>query len=62
MVMYSHIPFRTAMEAGKIQQSILEELCSGLDAADRIDLDRARRLIRERLTPFLAQRGVSLDY
>ncbi len=62
MVMYSHIPFRIAYEAGRIQDRILRELCEGLDALGGLDVDRARRLIDERLTPFLRQNEVSLDY
>jgi kynurenine 3-monooxygenase len=62
MVMYSHIPYRTAQEAGELQQSILDALCRDLRSADQLDLDRARRLVRDRLTPLLRDRGVSLDY
>jgi kynurenine 3-monooxygenase len=62
MVMYSHIPYRTAQEAGEVEQSILDELCRDLRSADELDIDRARRLVHERLTPLLRDRGVSLEY
>jgi len=62
MVMYSHIPYRTAQEAGELQQTILDELCRDLASAEDLDLDRARRLVRERLGPLLRRRAVSLDY
>ena len=62
MVMYSHIPFRTALEAGRIQQEILDDLCDGLRSAEALDLRRASERVRERLSPFLRERGVTLDY
>jgi kynurenine 3-monooxygenase len=63
MVMYgSFIPYRVALEAGQVQQSILDRLCDGLSSPDEMDFDLARRLIAERLTPFFERHGVSLDY
>jgi len=62
MVMYSHIPFNLAQRAGRIQDEILDTLCDGLDVIDRLDLELARRLIRERLAPFLDRNGIRLDY
>ena len=62
MVMYSNIPYRVALEAGLIQQQILEQLCDGLQQVGQLDLDRARQLIGERLTPYLHSRSASLDY
>jgi kynurenine 3-monooxygenase len=63
MVMYGNrIPYAVAREAGVIQQGILDELCRDLDAAESVDFERARALVRERLTPFLESRGVRLDY
>ena len=62
MVMYSHIPFRVAFDAGKIQQTILDELCRDLTSVEALDLERARTLIGRRLTPFLDEHGARLDY
>lgn len=63
MVMYgAAIPYHVARQAGKLQHALLAELCDGLDDPSRLDLDRARSLVRERLTPFLQSRGVSLEY
>ena len=62
MVMFGDVPYRTAREAGLIQQEILDELCDGLDRADELDTDRARRLVREKLTPYLERHSVDLDY
>jgi kynurenine 3-monooxygenase len=62
MVTYSSIPYRVALEAGRIQEGILRELCAGLARAEELDLARARRLVRERLGPLLERHRVSLDY
>lgn len=62
MVMYSSIPYSLARATGVIQQSILDELCEGLDDASRLDRDEAVRLIDERLTPHLERYAVRLDY
>ena len=62
MVAFSLIPYSAAREAGRIQDGILDELCRGLRSADELDLDRAQRLVAERLTPFLRARSIRLDY
>jgi len=62
MVMYSHVPYRLAREVGRIQERILARLCSDLDSADELDLERARALIRSDLTPFLCEHSIDLDY
>lgn len=62
MVMYSAIPYAVAREAGVIQQQILDELARDVERADQVDLARAERLVAERLSPFLAERSVSLAF
>jgi kynurenine 3-monooxygenase len=52
MVMFHSIPYADAQERGLVQEAILEELVEGVDAVDRVDLERARELIVERLEPF----------
>ena len=53
MVMFHHeIPYRTALERGKVQAQLLAELTAGAAAnLDDIDLERAEREIRARLAP-----------
>ncbi len=62
MVMYGSVPYRTAQQAGVIQSEILDRLCDGLQVPDDLDVPRARRLIREKLTPFLRENSVDLGY
>jgi len=51
LVTFTRVPYRAALEAGKIQASILSELCAGKARAGEIDYERAARLVRERLSP-----------
>ena len=60
MVVYSSIPYAVARELGRVQDELLSELCRGVDAPEQVDLDRARALIAERLTPLRKRHGVDL--
>ncbi len=53
MIAYSLLPYAVAQRAGRIQGEILDVLCAGLTSAADADLERARALIHERLTPLL---------
>ena len=61
-VMYSANPYKVAQEAGRIQDAILAELTQGLSDADALDMERARALITERLSPFYAEHAVDLSF
>ena len=61
-VMYSYNPYRDAFDAGAIQKKILVELADGVSSPHEVDLDRARTLIQERLSPFYEERGVDLSF
>jgi kynurenine 3-monooxygenase len=62
MVMYSSIPYSVAQRAGKIQDEILAQLLDGMSSVDDLDYERARELIERRLTPFLEEHSVVLNY
>jgi kynurenine 3-monooxygenase len=49
MVMFHTIPYAEAKRRGAIQEEILDELTSGAETLDEVDLARADRLIAERL-------------
>ena len=49
MVMFHTIPYAEAKRRGAIQEKILDELTSRTASLDRVDLERADRLIAERL-------------
>ncbi|HTR03923.1 MAG TPA: NAD(P)/FAD-dependent oxidoreductase [Thermoanaerobaculia bacterium] len=51
MVMFHTIPYADAQRRGAIQEAILDELTSTATSVDRVDFDRADRLIAERLAP-----------
>jgi kynurenine 3-monooxygenase len=49
MVTFQRIPYAVAMEKGRIQEMILNQLASGLSSVGDLDWSRADRLIREHL-------------
>ena len=52
MVMFHHeIPYATALERGRVQQQLLDELSAGIERLDQVDWDQAARLINGRLPP-----------
>jgi kynurenine 3-monooxygenase len=51
LVTFSREPYRLAHEMGRAQNEVLSELCSGIDAAEQVDLGRAAQLIRSKLSP-----------
>lgn len=55
LVTFSRLPYRVAQQAGVIENRLLAELCAGLDVPERVDLGRARALVRERLSPLLSR-------
>jgi kynurenine 3-monooxygenase len=55
LVSFSRVPYRLAYEVGTIASGIVSELAEGLTRAEDVDLDRAARLVRERLVPFLEE-------
>ena len=61
-VMYSQIPYGVALEVGERQKELLAELSDGLERPEDVDLDRARQLIDEKITPLYEQHEVELDF
>ena len=53
MVVYTLIPYRLAQQAGEIHQEILDEICQNLTTPEQIDTQRAEKLIKKKLVPFL---------
>jgi kynurenine 3-monooxygenase len=53
LVTFSNVPYTVAMEAGIIEDQILQELCQDLDAPENLDYVLAERLIEQRLAPLL---------
>ncbi len=51
MVTHSLIPYAVAEQVGEIQKDILEQLCQGIKQAEDIDLEKAKELIAQKLTP-----------
>ncbi|MBN1207449.1 MAG: FAD-dependent monooxygenase [Myxococcaceae bacterium] len=55
LVSFSRVPYRLAYQVGSIAGGIVSELAEGLARPEDVDLARAARLIRERLTPFVEE-------
>jgi kynurenine 3-monooxygenase len=55
LVSFSRVPYRLAYEVGAIAGRIVSELSEGLTRAEDVDLEKAGRLVRERLVPFLEE-------
>lgn len=55
MVSFSRVPYRLAYEVGAIAGGIVSELSEGLTRAEDVDLERAGKLIQERLVPFMKE-------
>lgn len=55
LVSFSRVPYRLAYEVGTIASGIVSELAEGLTRPEDVDLDRAARLVSERLVPFLEE-------
>jgi kynurenine 3-monooxygenase len=57
LVSFSLAPYRFAYRVGEIASGIVGELSQGLDSAEDVDLEKAGRLIRDRLVPYLKENG-----
>ena len=53
LVTFTRVPYRLALEAGKVQAELLDELTEGFTTAEQVDYPRARGLVAERLGPLL---------
>jgi kynurenine 3-monooxygenase len=49
MVMFHLLPYAEAYARGRIQEDILEELAESAGSVDRIDFDRAKELVEEKI-------------
>jgi kynurenine 3-monooxygenase len=51
MVTFHRIPYSTALERGRVQDTMLSELCAHLDRVEDLDWSRADHMIRSDLSP-----------
>lgn len=59
MVTHTLIPYSVCFEAGKIQQEIIDSLCTTITSAEQVDMKRAKHMIDTKLTPFLHSHGIA---
>ncbi|WP_225414005.1 FAD-dependent oxidoreductase [Stigmatella hybrida] len=55
LVSFSRAPYRLAYDAGTRAGGIVSELAEGLSRVEDVDMERAARLIQERLVPFMKE-------
>lgn len=51
LVTFSRVPYRVAQKVGEIDDAILAELTADISSPSEVDLEKAAKLIRTRLTP-----------
>lgn len=61
LVAFSCIPYKVARDVGVLNNEILRELCVDLTDVNQLDLKRAKRLIRAKLTPVLKEYAAELE-
>jgi hypothetical protein len=54
-VTFTRVPYRVALEVGRVQQGILREICARASTAAEADYQRAEKLVRERLGKILPE-------
>jgi kynurenine 3-monooxygenase len=58
LVTFTRVPYRVALEAGRIEQRMLGDLTRGARTAAEVDYERAREMIRRELAPLLRAHGL----
>jgi kynurenine 3-monooxygenase len=59
LVTYTLIPYNLVKEVGAIQDQVLDTLCSNLSDVEALDLDKAHKLIQEKITPWFKAKGLT---
>lgn len=54
LVTFSNIPYKVALDVGVVDEEILAELCTNLSDPEKVDLNKAEKLIDAKLKPLLA--------
>ena len=62
IVTYGLIDYKHAFELGKIQKKLIDELSEGLESKDQLNLSEARKLIEEKITPYVKKHNLSFDF
>lgn len=61
MVTYTLIPYYLALEAGFIQEDILNELINDKNSLEEVNLSEAERLIDEKLVPWFDKNNITVE-
>lgn len=58
LVNFTRMPYRVAAAAGRIQEDILGQVCSGVQRVEQVDYEQVRSLVAQRLGPLLRAHGL----
>lgn len=61
LITHSLLPYRLCQLIGLIQDDILFQLSAAIERVDQLDMILADRLLTEKLLPFYAENGISID-
>ena len=61
MVTYTVIPYHLVQKAGKLQETLFQELCAGLNSAEDLSLEKAQKLLARDYVPFLKTNNIQLS-
>eukprot|EP01006_Ploeotia_vitrea_P063371 TRINITY_DN85412_c0_g1_i1.p1 TRINITY_DN85412_c0_g1~~TRINITY_DN85412_c0_g1_i1.p1 ORF type:complete len:475 (+),score=30.51 TRINITY_DN85412_c0_g1_i1:77-1501(+) len=61
-VVYSHNPYFKCQKIGEVQKVLLADLAKGLKSVEELDMEKAERMVDERVTPVVEALGLTLDF
>ncbi|MES2526820.1 MAG: NAD(P)/FAD-dependent oxidoreductase [Bdellovibrionota bacterium] len=59
LVTYTLVPYHQVKAIGVIQDEVLDELCRGIQSPDQVNLELARELISQKITPWFEKNHLS---
>ncbi|HEY9713602.1 MAG TPA: NAD(P)/FAD-dependent oxidoreductase [Chroococcales cyanobacterium] len=60
LVTFSNVPYSFALRAGAVNDEVLQELCRGIDSAEQVDLEKAKKLLKSKVEPILSEQKEEL--
>ncbi len=61
MITYTLIPYALAQEAGRIQDTILDEICASTPEVAAINFAQAKHLIEQKLVPYMKANNLNIE-
>ncbi|HXH74537.1 MAG TPA: NAD(P)/FAD-dependent oxidoreductase [Bacteriovoracaceae bacterium] len=61
LVTYTLVPYHLAKEIGAIQDELLDELCEDILSIDQLDLNKAKKLIDDKIGPWFSANKLTIE-